>query len=171
MVNKPIFLQVVGCDGAGKTTAANSIQNYTGFPIHHFGPVKSYKEGKEQYFNFIEKTNTSIICDRFNEGEVIFAPIYRGYKADYFNELEEKIKEKFNPLLVLALSPFNVIVKRLNERGEDFVKEEDYLKVYESTNKYFEHSSLPKIVINTNNNLPEDNVKIILNFLKNEFSD
>lgn len=160
--NKPNFILLVGSDGAGKSTVANKLNEALGYEVHHFGPPKNYEDGKQQYFGFIEKTDTDVICDRFHEGEKVYAPIYRGYEADYFPELEKALMEKFNVLLVLVYAPFPAIEQRLKERGEDFVKPQHFQYAFEKVIEIFNESNLPKMMIDTSLNSVEQNVEKIL---------
>lgn len=161
-MDKKDFLILIGSDGSGKTTIANELFNILRYPVHHFGPPKNYQDGYNQYFGFIRDTDESVICDRFHEGEQIFAPIYRGYKATYFPELEQELKYKFKPLLVLVYAPFITITKRLAERGEDFVKPEHFRYAYDKVIDIFNESTLPKMMINTEDNQSNENVIKIL---------
>lgn len=165
-MKKKNFIWLIGSDGSGKSTLAEALNNEFGYKIHHFGPVKTYEEGKETYFNFIENTNESVICDRFSEGEAIFAPLYRGYDGShYFEELENKLMEKFNVLLVLAYSPFEIIEQRIEARGEDFVKPEHLKYCFDKVKEIYLDSNLPKIVAPTYVYSPEELVELIKNEL------
>lgn len=157
------FIILVGSDGAGKSTIAEGLSNVLDYPVEHHGPVKNYEEGKKEYFDCVENTNYSVIKDRFYEGEKIYAPIYRNYNgSDYFAELEEKLKEKFNVLLVLVEPPFEIVEQRLLERGEDFIKREDWHYAYCAMRDFFYDSSLPKVRISTYEHTLEDNVNYII---------
>lgn len=162
---KKDFIILMGSDGAGKSTIAEGLSDTLGYPVEHHGPVKSYQEGKDEYFSSILNTNYSVIKDRFHEGEKIFAPIYRKYEADYFGELEYLLKLKFNPLLVLIRPPYWVIEQRLKERGEDFVKQEHWKYAYIKVNEIYQQSNLPKITIDSHQYSPEHNVKQIISML------
>jgi thymidylate kinase len=159
------FIILIGSDGSGKSTIAEALSNELGYPVEHHGPVKSYQEGKDEYFKNILDIEYSVIKDRFHEGEKIYAPIYRGYEADYFGELEYLLQLKFNPLLVLIRPPFKVIEQRLEERGEDFVKQEHWFYCYLKLNDIYNQSNLPKITIDTSVYTAEENVKKIINAL------
>jgi len=161
--SKPNFIMLIGSDGSGKTTIAEGLENMLRYQSYHFGPVQSYEEGKRDYFTFVEKTNTSVITDRFFEGEKIFAPLYRNYEADYFEELEQKMMEKFNVILVLVYAPYSVIKERLAERGEDFVKPQHFRYAYDKVLDIFNESSLPKMMIDTSACDAAENVMKILN--------
>jgi thymidylate kinase len=162
---KKDFIILIGSDGSGKSTIANSLNDSLGYQVHHFGPPKNYQDGKDQYFRFILENDEDVVCDRFHEGEKIYAPIYRGYEADYFGELEYLLQLKFNPLLVLIRPPFKVIEQRLEERGEDFVKQEHWYYCYLKLIDIYSQSNLPKITIDTSVYTVEENVKKIINAL------
>lgn len=164
MKNK--FIWVIGSDGSGKTTIVNNLSKELNIETKHFGPEKSLESGKNRYFNFIKELENNIIVDRFSEGEAIFAPLYRGYDgSEYFNELEKEIKNKFDAILILALPPFEVVKKRLYERGEDFVKEEHFKYCYDKIIEIFNNSSLKKIIIDTDTNNEEKCIEIIKQYL------
>jgi thymidylate kinase len=167
-MDKLDFVILIGSDGAGKSTIAEGLSKILGYPVEHHGPVKSYEDGIKEYFNCITNTDYSVIKDRFHEGEAIYAPLYRGYIADYFPALEERLKEKFNVLLVKLEPPFETILKRIEERGEDFVKPEHFKYCYDKINEIYEESTLPKITIDTSKGSVEENVKeIVLTLIEN----
>lgn len=148
MKNK--FVILTGSDGSGKSTLADLLSLATRTEKHHFGPPKSYQDGKDMYYNFIkENVHRNVICDRFHEGERIYAPLYRGYTADYFRDLEMTLEAHYEPLLVLVYAPFDVILERIAVRGEEFVKPEHLKYCYERMLQEFNDSTLPKMMIDT----------------------
>lgn len=159
---KKDFIILIGSDGSGKSTLARGLSDTLGYPVEHHGPVKNHEEGYNEYFNCIRDTDYSVIKDRFHEGEAIFAPLYRGYEANYFPELEQELKYKFNPLLVLVHAPYDKVVDRIFERGEDFVKPQHLKRCYDKVVDIFNESSLPKIMVDTYHNSPEKNIKTIV---------
>jgi thymidylate kinase len=159
---KKDFIILMGSDGSGKSTIAEGLSNILGYPVEHHGPVKSYNEGFLEYFNCIKNTDYSVIKDRFHEGERVYAPLYRGYEAAYFPELERELIKKFNVLLVLLQPPLQVILDRIAIRGEDFVKPEHIEYCYDKITEIFNDSTLPKIVIDTSRKTPEENINKIL---------
>jgi thymidylate kinase len=156
------FIILIGSDGAGKSTVAQGLNKVLGYPVEHHGPVKSHEEGYHEYFNSIKNTDYSVIKDRFHEGERIFAPLYRNYEANYFPKLESELLYKFNPLLVLVYAPFKTITKRLQERGEDFVKPEHFEYCYDKVVEIFNQSNLPKMIVDTNEHSPNEIVENIV---------
>jgi len=159
---KKDFIILMGSDGAGKSTIAEGLSEILGYPVEHHGPVKSHEEGFNEYFNCVKETNYSVIKDRFYEGERIFAPLYRGYEASYFPYLEQELIEKFNVILVLVYAPFPVIEKRLEERGEDFVRPEHFRYCFDKVVEIFNDSILPKMIIDTSLDTAEENIMKIV---------
>lgn len=164
-MKKQDFIILIGSDGAGKSTIAEELNKALGYPVEHHGSVKSYFDGKQEYFNSIYNTNYSVIKDRFHEGEKIFAPLYRGYEADYFDELERELKYRFNVLLVLVNAPFITILNRISVRGEDYVKPEHIEYCYNKVTDIFNESTLPKMMIDTTMFTPSENVEKIIKLL------
>ena len=68
---KPDFIILIGSDGAGKSTIAERLHEVLGYPVEHHGPVKSYEEGRKEYFDDVKNINYPVIKDRFFEGEKI----------------------------------------------------------------------------------------------------
>jgi thymidylate kinase len=152
----------MGSDGSGKTTIAEGLSKILSYPVEHHGPVLSYEEGYNEYFNCIKNTDYSVIKDRFHEGEKIYAPLYRGYEASYFPELEKALLEKFNVLLVLLQPPLQTVLDRIAVRGEDFVKPEHIEYCYDKITEIFNDSTLPKMIVDTSRHTTEENISKIL---------
>lgn len=161
---KKRLIIVIGADGSGKTSVVEALNNKLRYNTKHFSNPKDYQDAKDSYYKFLEETNENYILDRYYEGEMIFAPIYRGYDgSDYFKDLETKLKDKFDVLLVYLCPPLEVILERIAERGEDFVKEEHYEYCYKKVSNFFGMSSLNKIVFDTSLMTPDEISKNILN--------
>lgn len=160
------IISSTGCDGVGKSTIVEALSKATGWDNLHFNKPKDMEDGKQQYFNFAEKMNNDpskeIICDRLHEGEWVYAPLYRGYKADYMREFEREIIKKHNFLLVYVKASLETIIERTRKRGEDFVKEEHFQTVLDLFEDYMNEQALPYIEIDTTNSKTEDDVKRIL---------
>lgn len=161
---KSKFVILTGSDGSGKSTIAERLSIATGYEKFHFGPPKDYEDGKKMYYDFIRNNvGKNVLTDRFHEGERIYAPLYRGYTADYFRDLEMTLEAHYNPLLVLVYAPFDVILDRISKRGEDFVKPEHIEYCYKAMIDEFNDSTLPKMIIDTSISNEYDNVTSILN--------
>ena len=110
---KPTLIIIEGIDGVGKSTVAQKVSEMLNLPIEHHGPVKSMEEGRNEYFDFLEKCNYSVVKDRFAMGEETYSIIYRGYKADYMRELEKELMKKFKVKLFFITGDDNFIKNRL----------------------------------------------------------
>lgn len=99
---------IEGPDSTGKTTLAKFLAEKLDFEYYHFSAPKSKEEAKKDYFNFINKfSNKNVIVDRAFWGEFVYAPIWRNYEPDYFNELEAKLKKQIALNILLYKSkPF-----------------------------------------------------------------
>ena len=144
-----MIIHITGQNGAGKTTLCNNLAKKLNLNVIHFDKVKTMEEGKKQYFDFLNNyNNEDIILDRFYDGEWVYAPIYRNYEANYLNEIENKIKN-FNYLLIFVKCDINEIAKRLDIRGEDYLKSEHYQLEYDNFIKFINKQSLPYVILDT----------------------
>lgn len=162
-----MILKITGCDCSGKSTLVKALSEKLNWDNIHFDKPKNYEDGKKQYFDFAEKMNMNpsinIICDRLEEGEWIYAPLYRNYKGDYLQEFEKEITRVHDYLMVYVKADLEVILERARVRGEDFVKEDDFSKVLDNFDKYLSEQQLPYIIIDTSDSKTEEDVNKILN--------
>ena len=149
-----MLICISGMDCTGKSTLCNLLsKKLQNCPVIHFDKPKNKEDGKQQYFNFLQKydfINQDIICDRFHDGEHVYAPIYRGYESDYLQELEIELK-KIPFLFINTTANLEVIKQRINNRGEDFVQEEHYQLILDKFNEFLNKQSMPYIKIDTSN--------------------
>lgn len=164
-----MIIHITGQNGAGKTTLCNNLSKELNLDIIHFDKIKTMEEGKKQYFNFLNNyNNEDIILDRFHDGEWVYAPIYRNYEANYLNEIENKIKQ-FDYMLIFVKCDIDIVTKRLNIRGEDYLKPEHYQLEYDNFIKFINKQTLPYIIINTtymNENEAFKYSKYYINYMK-----
>lgn len=144
---------ITGHDGTGKSTLCENIISVDNSQqYNHFSNPKNLQEGQKEYFDFLKNANVNenYLCDRFHEGEHVYAPIYRGYESNYLDEIEQfMIYLKHNPLLLFVTADMEDIKNRLKIRGEDFVKEEHYQIVYNNFYKFMMKQKLPFSIINS----------------------
>jgi uracil-DNA glycosylase family 4 len=153
-----MIIHVTGMDATGKSTLCEKlVEEYKG-QYTHFSNPKNKKEAKKQYFDFLNDIDRlkTYICDRYHDGEWVYAPIYRGYVADYLEEIENEIlnHEVFGHdyCLVFTTAQLQTILNRIKVRGEDFVKEEHYQIVIDNfVNNYLMEQKLPFTIIDTTN--------------------
>lgn len=160
---KKLFVCFEGVDGVGKSTLAEAIANMYKVNLTHNDKSMSYEEGKKNSFEYIETLRnmpTGIIDRLVHTGEAVYAPIYRGYDgSDYFDELEEKMLDEFNILIVYVHASDDTIERRLKSRGEDYIDLEDISKLKENYDKFLSRTKFPYITFNTDD---EDISKNIL---------
>lgn len=162
-----------GIDRLGKSTLIKGIQDQLGYHliIHYDKPVvlntykfynvdgrmsdlpdkaalQIFQEQTNKNMFKLMSTNVPIIFDRTHLGEMVYAPLYRGYPGDYVfdNEtaflfrnpkLEDKVK-----LILLTTSNFDMLKDDGQSFNWDNKKKEQDLFV-----KAFDRSVLPKIKI------------------------
>lgn len=152
-----------GSDCSGKSTLCEKLSKLLDCSIEHFDKPKDLEDGKQQYFNFqsLIDPNKNIICDRYHDGEYIYAPLYRGYEADYLKEFEDELR-KVPYLFINTTANLETIMNRVKSRGEDFVKEGDFQTILSLYNKYIEKQSMPYIKIATDDSNVEHYLKQML---------
>lgn len=154
-----MVIHLGGVDCSGKSTLCKKLSEILNCEITHFDKPKDLEDGKRQYFSFQNSINVNkdIICDRYHDGEYIYAPLYRGYEADYLKEFETELR-KMPYLFINTFASLSTIINRAKSRGEDFVKEEDFNNVLKLYDRYVMKQSMPYIRINTN----ESNIDLYL---------
>lgn len=161
------IIVVTGQDGVGKTTIVNKLIEIYNAKTHHFMQPKNMEDAKNDYYNFLNNiTNGTYILDRFYEGEMIYAPLYRNYKMNYLNEMENYIKEKYNLVFIWVTADLEIILNRINVRGEDYVKSTDHSKLKELFDNFFKSQTMPYIKIDTSTINLDDNINNIKKYLK-----
>jgi energy-coupling factor transporter ATP-binding protein EcfA2 len=146
---------VEGVDGSGKTTLIQQLSMLA--PDHtrsyHCGPIK--RDPLQEYIVPLAGYRPLadwVICDRWQVGELVYGPLYRG---------ESKISAAVNNYIELFLiargayrmimqTPFDVVVKRLNSRGEDFLKPQHIRVVMDFYNEYADKYGWDRIAFGYN---------------------
>lgn len=113
---------IEGLDRLGKSTLIEGIQNRYGYHlvIHYEKPkvLSTYLEATDdnvmvaqhQYqfdsfvtmFDLLENAHGPFILDRAHLGEMVYAPLYRGYPGDYVFELEQEYDLEGTRLILLT---------------------------------------------------------------------
>lgn len=146
------LLHVSGFDRCGKSTLCDLLSKDLGADVTHFSNPKNIDDGKNQYFNFLNQISDDkiYICDRYHDGEWIYAPIYRGYKADYMGEIETAICNKMNYMFAFLTAEYETIIDRINECGEEFVKPKHFKQIMDSfVDDFLMEQRMPYTIINT----------------------
>ena len=152
-----MIYHISGSDCTCKTSLCNKLKNNLKLNVVHFDKPKNMEDGKQQYFNFLNNLKESVICDRFHDGEYIYAPLYRGYTADYLLEFEKELR-KYPYLFVNTVSDIKIVIDRAMSRGEDFVKFDDFNKVLQLFGDYLRMQNMPYLKLDTSNSTIENNV-------------
>lgn len=159
-----MIINITGHDCTGKTTLSEKLSNELNAIYTHFSNPKDMEDGKKQYFDFldnVDKSNT-YVCDRFHDGEWVYAPIYRNYTANYMTEIEYKIRKTDKYMLAYITSNIDTIIERIKVRGEDFVKEEHYQLVLDNfRNNFLMNQQMPFVMINTSYGTVESNYALL----------
>lgn len=145
------LITITGPNGSGKSTIAEKLTSLLNTKYKHFDKVKTLEEGKKQYFDFLQELNSDdfYILDRFFEGEDIYAPLYRGYKMNYLNEIEHAIVKDNNFMFAYITADLQTIIDRINIRGEDYVKPEHFGTERQLFDEFIAKQHMPFIIVDT----------------------
>ncbi len=110
----------------------------------------SYKTMLKTYYQAIQPVGGTLIMDRFYQSELVYGSILRGYnpyKDPFYKELEARVKHE--PHLYLEIFAEEAdILKRMEIRGEDFLKQEMVPKIMKGYLEYkTEHCTLNSLRI------------------------
>lgn len=131
-----MLIIIEGCDGVGKSTLAEKLIAATSGTLLHRGPPEKdplleYTEELQSYrprdpYKGIPDASVKerhIICDRWHWGELVYGPIYRGETKLGWEGMQQV--DSFlllrGALIVWVWEPVDVLNKRLEERGDDYI--------------------------------------------------
>jgi nicotinamide riboside kinase len=157
-----------GVDRLGKSTLAKTIMDQLGYHLYvHYDKPKALsfygtdinrskeifqRKCNDTMFNLL-RSPINIVVDRTHLGEMVYAPLYRGYSGDYVYSLEEDLlceKPYTAPeeikLILLITSNFDFITD--DGQSFDFSKKEDEQRMFI---KAWEQSKLSKVMIDVYN--------------------
>lgn len=146
---------VCGGDGVGKSTLCEGIREKTDttWETTHFCQPKDMNDGKRQYFEFLNKVKPghNYLCDRFHDGEHVYAPLYRGYESTYLAEIEDRMVnlDANYPLMLYVTADVAEVERRVKLRGEDYVKAGDHKVVRSNYEQFMDKQMLPFAIIDT----------------------
>lgn len=166
MKNKMVIF--TGVDATGKSTISSRIQKYFGWNLVHFDKVNTLEEGENINYKFLSDINENIIVDRYYMEEVVYAPIYRGYAANYIEDLEKKLMEKFNVIIIYTTASTEIIKERFRTRGEDTTRASDIDILKENYNKFLSNTLIRNVVkIDTSQGFNEEDKNKLIEVLEN----
>ena len=121
-----------GPDATGKTTLAEKLRDKFGMTIHH--STSKTRNDLHYHIDLLDYSN-NVVFDRFHIGEMVYPEIYHRpgkLTIDEFNEINKRIIDNNDLLIVFTTSNINIINDRLIERGE-----ESYIPEMEQQNELF----------------------------------
>lgn len=138
-----MIIVVEGCDKTGKTSLCAELSRCTGVPVKKFGPPSDRVLG--EYFEAVDSGH-DFVADRFHLGELVYAPIYRGYVPDpaLVERLEDRLVAR-GALLVLMEDDVPAVVGRFRALREDFAREGDVVSILCNFAAAYERSRLAKV--------------------------
>lgn len=138
-----MLIIIEGCDGAGKTTLVQRLVEEIGeaCTVEHRGvpqmhPLVEYESALEQYVPGIAP---HVLCDRWHWGEAIYGPLYRGRSMLGPAGLRhvDLFLQSRGALQVFIDAPADVLRKRLGQRGEDCLHDDDVDRVVAAYRKVY----------------------------------
>lgn len=134
---KKTLLIVEGPDGAGKTTLIKSITAKTKATVIHFDKPKPDEDSFLMYLRVmvdaLRDENEVLIMDRAWYSEIVYHAIMRPDTAELLDKeqiitLELAALQLYQPLVIRCTAAFEVLRKRCDTRGEDYVAQATALK-------------------------------------------
>lgn len=156
----PSKFLIDGVDRLGKSTLTESLMNDIGYflKIHYDKPkaLQALGGDRGEYqrqcnVNMFEllRTYVPIIFDRTHLGEMVYAPLYRGYNGDYVLDMEKSLinvksftYQEDILLILLTTSNFDIVTD--DGQSFDFSKKEDEQEMFKAA---FNKSNFTKIMI------------------------
>lgn len=147
-----IFI-IEGVDCTGKTTLAKELAKRTGYEIVKGSSFEIAKNGANYMFEYMSRLldRENIIIDRFFHSNWVYSDVYNYDKMtiEQFSALANKVNHR--ALLVYLYANPDTIIKRMRERGENYVDEKDVEILLQKYQEIFQHSVLGnKMVIQIN---------------------
>lgn len=134
--------------------------------------------GKSTIFKALQRDANYqlLVLDRFTGSHIVYDSLFNRseYSSTHYFEIEEQLKETFNPLIVYLTAPISVLARRNDfraiTRDDAFDKVErlssnlfDSIKAY---NKYLNLTPLDKVVIDTSEFTVVATVRAIIHCLE-----
>jgi len=166
---------VEGCDASGKTTIQEVMKEIIrhSFIVHTSAPTKG---NSKEYFSslldklmeFMDIINQPIFLDRFHIGELVYGSIFRPETID--EAVEKRLYDMENTLLkqdvkmLYVTASSETIVKRIQNRGDWYVKVSDVEDILARYEKALAKSKLPIFRLDTTNNYSPEDIKNLILF-------
>jgi thymidylate kinase len=164
-----------GCDASGKTTIQEIMKEIIrhAFIIHTSAPTKGnskeyFSSLLEKLIEFIDIINQPLFIDRFHIGELVYGSVFRPETIDEAVEkklydMEKDLLRQDVKILYVTASP-ETIVKRIQNRGDWYVKVSDVEAILNGYEKALAKSRLPIFRLDTTNNYSLEDIKNLILF-------
>ena len=133
---------IEGVDRMGKSTVIDGILNELGYylVVHSSKPkrLRCYEAGPQPLFEYqhsayhnlfdMVSSDVKVIFDRAHLGEMVYAPLYRGYDGSYVLEMEAAANTRNSRLVLLTTSDFSFV--KDDGLSLDFSKKEEEQAVF-----------------------------------------
>lgn len=138
------FIIIEGSDCSGKSTLINLLVNKYHLPVVKGSDFEIAQQGAEKMFDYMNDIFNSkeiVILDRSFISNLVYAPLFDAniLTQEHVEHLLNKIKSK--SFVVHLQGDEDVIIDRLNQRGDDYIKEEnikDIIAGYKDVTKKLE---------------------------------
>lgn len=162
-----MFILLEGVDGAGKTTLAERLVEraeergltgkvwHRGVPVRH--PLEEYELDIETDYpqDADTRLSTLVVADRWHLGQLVYGGLYRdenllGEAGAWHVDL---LLQSIGALQFVVAPPIDVIRRRLEARGEDYLREEHVQRVYDHYLELVQRT--PSLSLITRVNVPD----------------
>lgn len=161
-----------GSDLSGKSTIAENVAKKLPADTYLTKMCSRPKDNSDEeknkvykrYWNIVEwykfiytlsEGKDTMVLDRFYPSEAVYS-FKRGYDAlvdKRIAELDTYIDAEFKALIIYCEPSMEVLKQRLNNRGDDFIDEEDLLKIRARYESFLQFTCCKVIRYNTENGL------------------
>jgi thymidylate kinase len=137
---------VEGCDGTGKTTIARKLCHKHNLRYIHFGAPRSQDDIDTAFTKYCELLlyYDNFVMDRSWYSDLIYGEIMRGNKG--LTKLEvhilEALADRKHAEILYCTAALEIVQKRLDTRGEDYVPDTTIPKIYNAYQTLFARSNI-----------------------------
>lgn len=158
-----MLIKVIGCDASGKTTFIKALSKELGYPVKKGSSFESALCSQDELFEKFKQNQEleNTILDRDFYCNLSYAPLYKDYAMisdDQFKWLEFIADPK--SLLIYLYADAKTLQKRLNERGDDYVKAERIPEILASYENVLSKSKVNYVQFDTSDIDTEEMVKL-----------
>jgi hypothetical protein len=137
-----MFIAFEGCDGTGKSSLAGAVAaeimaRDSDCSVHEIHRSQLKRPPLDEYVHDVSRykpgTKNHVVADRWHWGEEVYGPIYREKSAATLAQFRwtEMWLASRGANVWHVTQPHDVLVKRLTERGEDYLRPEHVTLVQE----------------------------------------